>query len=113
MKSFRNGQRVVGLLSCLMLGFQLAAGQQGTPGNPDAHQLSPADAARMTYKGRSLSIEEAAKLESKLANNPTDLETRFTLIGYYSAQRDAAFRPKKREQALWLIQNMPDSELLR
>ena len=111
MKNLLDGLRVGGLLCFLMLSFQVAAGQQG--GNPSARQLTPEDAVRLTIKGRRLSTEEAAKLEEILASDPQDLKTRFTLIGYYSTRHDESFRSKKREQALWVIQNIPDSELLR
>jgi hypothetical protein len=115
MKNVLVGLRVGGLLICLMLSYQVAAGQQGVgaAGNPSARQLTPEDAVRLTIKGRHLSTEEAAKLEEKLASDPRDLETRFTLIGYYSTRYDESFRLKERDQALWVIQNIPDSELLR
>ncbi len=112
MKTLLDGLRVGGLLICLLLSLQVAAGQQGLS-SPVARQLTPDDAVRLTIKGRKLSTEEAARLEEKLAGDPQDLETRFTLIGYYSTRRDDSFRLKKREQALWVIRNIPDSELLR
>jgi len=115
MKNLLDGLRVAGLLICLMLSFQVAAAQQATqvPSNPAARQLTADDASRLTMKGRTLSVEEAARLEEKLAGDPQDLETRFTLIGYYSTRHDESFRLKKREQSLWVIQNIPDSKLLR
>jgi hypothetical protein len=113
MKYLLGGLRAVGLLTCLILNLQVAAAQQGTPGNPGARQLTPEGVVRLTLDGRRLSTEEAKKLEEKLTNNPQDLETRFILMGYYSTQHDESFRLKKREQTLWVIQNIPDSELLR
>jgi hypothetical protein len=114
MKNLFNGLRA-GLWLCLVLSLQMTvSGQQAAkvPG-ATASQLTQQDAVRLTLQGRSISAEQAAKLEEKLARDPQDLETRFTLIGYYSTRYDAAFRLKKREQALWVIQNIPNSELLR
>jgi hypothetical protein len=114
MKTLFNGLRA-GLWLCLVLSFQMTVlGQQAAkvPG-ATAHQLTPEDALRLTIKGRSLSTEQAAKLEEKLAGDPQDLETRFTLIGYYSTRHDGSFPLKRSEQALWIIQNIPDSELLK
>jgi tetratricopeptide (TPR) repeat protein len=113
MKNLLDGLRAGSLLTCLILSFQVAAGQQGASGNPSARQLSPEDGVRLTLKGLRLSIEEAKKLEEKLTNNPQDLQTRFTLIGYYSTQHNESSRLEKRQQALWVIQNIPDSELQR
>jgi hypothetical protein len=111
MKNLLDGPKVGGLLICLVLSFQVAAGQQGLS-NPSARQLTPQDAVSLTIKGRKLSTEEAATLEEMLASDPRNLEARFTLIGYYSTRYDEPFRLKKREQALWVIKNIPDSELL-
>jgi hypothetical protein len=114
MKTLFNGLRA-GLWLCLVLSFQMtiSAQQAAKVSGATAHQLTPDDVVRLTMKGRSISAEEAAKLEETLAGDPKDLETRFTLIGYYSTRYDGTFRLQKREQALWVIRNIPDSELLR
>ena len=81
MKTRLNGLRA-GLWMCLVLSFQMTvSGQQSdkVPG-ATAPQLTSQDAVRLTIKGRSISSEQAAKLEEKLAGDPQDLETRFTLI---------------------------------
>lgn len=114
MKNLFNGLRA-GLWLCLVLSFQMSvSGQQAArvPG-ATAPQLTPDGAVRLTFKGRSISPEEAAKLEEKLAGDPKDLETRFTLIGYYSTRHDGSFPLKRSEQALWVIRNIPDSTLLQ
>lgn len=99
---------------CLVLSFPLTVSAQQAARVPaaTAHQLTPHEALRLTFKGRSISTDQAAKLEERLAGDPQDLETRFTLIGYYSTRHDGSFPLKKSEQALWFIQNLPDSELL-
>ena len=114
MKTRLNGLRA-GLWLCLVLSFQMTVSGQQVAKAPGATgpQLTSQDAVRLTIKGRSISTEQAAMLEEKLAGDPQDLETRFTLIGYYSTSYDGTFRLKKREQALWVIRNIPDSELLR
>jgi tetratricopeptide (TPR) repeat protein len=114
MKNLFSGLRA-GLWLCLVLSFQMSvSGQQASKGSgATASQLTQQDAVRLTLQGRSISAGQAAKLEEKLAGEPQDLETRFTLIGYYSTRYDGSVRVKKREQALWVIRNIPDSELIR
>ena len=113
MKNLFKGLRA-GLWLCLVLSFQLTVAGQQAAKVPAAmaRQLTPEEALRLTMKGRSISPEEAAKLEEKLAGDPQDLETRFTLIGYYTTRHDGSFPQKRSEQTLWVIQNIPDSELL-
>jgi hypothetical protein len=113
MKTLFKGLRA-GLWLCLVLSFQMTVSSQqpARVSSATAGQLTPDGALRLTFKGRSISPEEAAKLEEKLARDPQDLETRFTLIGYYSTRHDGSFPLKKSEQALWFIQNLPDSDLL-
>jgi hypothetical protein len=113
MKTVFSGLRV-GLWLCLVLSFQITvSGQRASQvSGATAHQLTPHEALRLTFTGRSISPEQATKLEEKLAGDPQDLETRFILIGYYSTSRDGSFPLKKSEQTLWIIRNIPDSELL-
>ena len=64
-----------------------------------------------------LTLEEpdAARLEQTLAANPEDFPSRLKLMAYYQ-RADRAGLPedqaKRAQQALWLIQHHPDSELL-
>jgi hypothetical protein len=114
MKNRFNGLRAVLWLG-LVLSFQMTVSGQQVAGvrGATARQLTPEDAVRLTIEGRSISTEQAAKLEEKLAGDPQDLETRFTLIGFYTTRHDGSFPQKRSEQALWVIQNLPDSEVLR
>jgi len=113
MKNLFKGLRA-GLWLCLVMSFQMtASAQQAAKVSGAMARLTPKEALQLSFKGRSISSEQAAKLEEKLAGDPQDLETRFTLIGYYSTRHDGAFPLKKSEQTLWVIQNIPDSELIR
>ena len=114
MKNSLDGLRLCGLLLCLVLSVQVVVGQQtAIADGKSARQLTSRDATQLAIKGRKLSAAEAVALEEKLAGDQQDLETRFTLIGYYSTRHDESSSARKREQALWLIQNIPDSELLQ
>src|SRR6185369_5272020 len=112
MKNLFKGLRA-GLWLCLVMSFQMTASAQQAAKVPGAMaRITPKEALQLSFKGRSISSEQAAKLEEKLARDPQDLETRFTLIGYYSTRHDGSFPLQKSEQTLWFIQNIPDSELL-
>ena len=112
MKNLFKGLRA-GLWLCLVMSFQMTASAQQAAKVPGAMaRLTPKEALQLSFKGRSISSEQAAKLEEKLAGDPQDLETRFTLIGYYSTRHDGSFPLQKSAQTLWFIQNIPDSELL-
>ena len=64
-----------------------------------------------------LELEEAdaARLEQRLASNPSDYAARLQLMAYYKrgdhAVREEA-RAKRVQHALWLIEHHPDSEIL-
>jgi hypothetical protein len=64
----------------------------------------------MLQTGQRISTVEARQLENRLATNPEDIKARALLGAYY-------YRNAKRDQrlnnALWLIEHHPDSELLR
>ncbi|MBS1993686.1 MAG: hypothetical protein JSS83_24390 [Cyanobacteria bacterium SZAS LIN-3] len=64
--------------------------------------------------GRDLSDDEAARLEATLEKNPSDWQTRFQLLGYYSRAQysNDASRKKHSEAVLWLIENIPDCGVL-
>ena len=112
MRNLFKGMRAV-LWLCLVLSFQLTVSGQQAAKVPaaTARQLTPEEALRLAMKGREISTEQAAKLEERLAGDPQDLETRFTLIGYYTTRHDGSFPQKRSEQTLWVIQNIPDSDL--
>jgi TonB family protein len=60
--------------------------------------------------GQRISAVEARRLESRLASNPEDIKARALLGAYYYRN---AMRSQRLENALWLIEHHPDSELLR
>src|SRR4030095_15372016 len=103
---------VCGLLLGVGFGLQVSAQQTGAEGQKTPQQASW-DTAQLSLKGRKLSAAEAESLEQRLAANPSDLEARFILIGYYTTSREPAFKRKRAEQAFWVIENTPDSPLLR
>src|SRR5437660_8998039 len=111
MKVLSQSLRVGGLLLCL-----LCASQMIVPGQPasnsDSPQLKSADVVRLVLKGYRLSTPEAEKLEKTLLADPKNLIAHITLVAYYTSQHDELSRTKKSEQALWLIRNIPDLEIL-
>ena len=72
------------------------------------------DLRHEAYVGSSTTQDEAALLESQLAESPEDLSARARLVGYYHGQQflsDAA-RAKHVAHVLWLIRNAPKANLL-
>jgi len=111
MKILRHSLRVGGLLLCLVFGIQMIVlGQQAS--NSDSPQLKSADVIRLVIKGYRLSGSEAEKLEKTLLADPKNLIAHITLVAYYTSQHDDLSRIKKSEEALWLIRNTPDREIL-
>jgi TonB family protein len=66
-------------------------------------------------EGRTLTPEAVPQLESVLKANPQDSNARARLLGYYSARaaQDPAARLARLQQVEWLVENEPDSFLLR
>jgi len=87
----------------------IALGQQPIDVNA---QLKRGDVGRLTTSGFRLTSAEAEQLENTLATDPANLKFRISLVSYYSSRQDETFRAKKCEHALWLIRNIPDSEVL-
>ncbi len=111
MKTLSQSLRVGGLLLCLVFGTQMIVpGQQAS--NSDSPELKSADVFRLVIKGYRLSGPEAEKLEKTLLADPKNLIAHITLVAYYTSQHDELSRIKKSEQTLWLIQNIPDREIL-
>src|ERR1700674_4644613 len=110
-----TGSFRVSLLLGLILGIQtIGLGQQfaGRIGSAAAPQLKSSDVYRLLVEGYKLSSAEAEKRENALVADPRDLAARISLLAYYSAHHDEAFNLKKSGHALWLIRNIPDSEVL-
>ena len=66
-------------------------------------------------EGRTLTPEAVQQFETALKTNPQDSNARTRLLGYYSARagQDPAARLGRLKQVEWLIENQPDSFLLR
>jgi len=109
MKDFNRALVVAGVSLALSVGLHstVVAQQASTP------QLTMSETVRLSMAGRTLSAEDATKLEKALEANPNDVAARISLIAFYGTHRDEPFRSKKDDQALWFIRNMPDSDILR
>jgi TonB family protein len=66
-------------------------------------------------QGAGFSASATQQAEAALKTNPSDLTTRARLIGYYSAHaaQDPAARGERLNQIQWMIENQPDTFLLR
>ena len=75
------------------------------------------DIPSLLREDASLTVDQAAALETQLEGDPEDVDTRTRLLGYYKRQariREASSKAYGRLRALlfWLIQNEPESEVL-
>jgi hypothetical protein len=108
----------------MMLSSLLAAGacQAGLAQTPPRSRMEEQLAqesrtAQLVHEGYKLTAEQAASLETALAQAPGDLNLRGKLLGYYFSPASQSLGPQARIQArrthiLWLIRNHPDSALL-
>jgi tetratricopeptide (TPR) repeat protein len=67
----------------------------------------------LVLAGMDADAADAARLESLLESDPSDLDARTRLLGYY-AQRsftEAAARRRKTVHCLWLIRHRPEAEI--
>src|ERR1039458_2426308 len=108
----------------MMLSSLLAAGacQAGLAQIPPRSRMEEQLAqesrtAQLVHEGYKLTAEQAASLETALAQAPGDLNLRGKLLGYYFSPASQSLGPQTRIQArrthiLWLIRNHPDSALL-
>ncbi len=64
-----------------------------------------------TIEGRKLSATQAEALETAVAANPEDLESRLRLIGWLDSANlfDHRLRSRKNDHALWLIEHKADA----
>lgn len=108
MKYFSKRSAVVGLWLGITLSLTVFVEAQQS----GVEQLKSIDVIRLLLSGRTLSVEEADKLEKVLAGDSNNHSARISLIAYYSNRHDEPFKSKKNKQALWFIRNMPDSEIL-
>ncbi len=73
-----------------------------------------ADAHRLARVGGQLSLAEKTSLEKDVAENPSDVESRTMLLGYYfiKGRQDPDATAAKRRHVAWLIENSPETEVL-
>ncbi len=96
MKGFKSTLPTV-VLSLLVLSLQtMVAAQQ--IGSSSAASLKPIDVIRLLISGRTISSEEAEKLEKALAADSNNVAARVKLIASYSTRHDEPFKSKKNEQ---------------
>lgn len=64
--------------------------------------------------GHRMSTKDKLLLEEQVANNPDDIDSRTKLLGYYfiNGRNDADAKFNTERHVLWLIENVPESELL-
>ena len=93
----------VPLLIASMLGCAL-------DGQENLSNLKP---VQEVLDGATLTAEQAASLEERLAEDPGDIEKRTRLIEYYNAQfGNSRAKDKRRGHVLWLIQDAPEAPVL-
>ena len=102
-------RRAALLAASCVLTLVMAATTVHAQGAPPPLSLLPRD-------GRTLSREDAVRLEAHLEQNPEDLPGRARLLGYYfyrslAVSGPAATHDARRRHILWLIQHHPESEL--
>ena len=74
-------------------------------------------AIQLVREGKSLSQEDAAKLEKSLKTQPDDLSARARLLGYYFASNTSKVwgipgtKGSRRRHILWVIENHPEAEI--
>lgn len=96
MNSLRTLSYTLALLTIWCLNHGAARGE-------DLHDLFMA--------GHALSPQEAIELEVKIKLNPSDVDTRKILLGYYfgTQYQNEGDRKKRSEHILWLVENAPES----
>lgn len=62
-----------------------------------------------------MSAADKASLEEHVAQNPNDVESRTKLLGYYfiKGRQEADAKANRQRHIVWLIENVPESEVLR
>lgn len=97
----------------------LVAAAAGAAEAPQAPQ-APADealAARnhvylMANQGQAMTLQEVAAAEAHVAENPTDVDTRYKLLGFYKTHTGASVVETKRAHLSWMIKNRPEDAIL-
>lgn len=70
--------------------------------------------SRLTMSGSRLTAEEVESLEKQIEKEPNDITSRTILLGYYFRKQyqNKSACEAKQKHVLWLIQNLPESEVL-
>ena len=70
------------------------------------------DDVRYALTGSGLSETEAAALETRVEQNPADVDARLKLLGYYAMRRsqDTEAAARRVPHILWLIEHQPERE---
>lgn len=95
---------------CVLLFVAFATAQQTAPSGV---QIVPQEVSSFYLKGRSLTADEAKRLEEALVGNPSDIASRFTLISYYFGKfSEKEAKERRCTHVLWTIENLSSSDLL-
>ncbi len=72
------------------------------------------DATRQAMQGGKITAEQAGKLEDRVKQNPKDIASRTKLLGFYFMKQfqDPSAEKTRQTHILWLIHNVPQSEVL-
>lgn len=73
-----------------------------------------ADVHVLTRAGSHLDREAIATLEKQLAEDPTDVDSRTKILGYYfiKGRQDTEASAARRRHLLWLVTNAPETDVL-
>jgi tetratricopeptide (TPR) repeat protein len=73
----------------------------------------PEDLTDIALDGHGLSPEQAAEIETRLANDPTLIRERVLLLGHYARRQfdSESARAAKAVHVLWMIENLPREEI--
>ena len=95
-------KKIIGAITCVIWLFGFALGAYGM------------DATSLAMMGGRLNADQAAALEEKSEQDPSDIATRTKLLGYYFGKQysDKTARTARHGHILWLIKNAPESDVM-
>ncbi len=72
------------------------------------------DAYSLTRLGSQMQSDEIAAVEEQVTQNPSDIEARVKLLGFYflNGRQNAEFKAARVRHIEWLIENAPESKVL-
>jgi len=73
------------------------------------------NALELARLGSGITSKEKLLLEEQVVKNPHDIDSRTKLLGYYfnTGRKEPDAKSARERHVLWLIENAPDSEVLR